>query len=299
MRIILSRKISESAKNNKSTLLLTGDHGYALFDELRKTNPDQFINVGIMEQALISMSAGLAKVGFKPICYGLSAFVPTRVLEQIKFDVVLPQLPIKIIGDGAGLIYTTLGNSHFCAEDINTLSSLPHIEIYSPGDPEEMSICYDEFMQSKHPAYLRVGKSDNPKVNNSPLKNTDPYYTHKSDDAESCFVSTGAMLGLVHNCAKGHKVSHLSVMKIKPMAKEIVKELSQYKKLFIFEEHVRQGGLLSAITNLFVDAQVNLPVIESFCLNSSFTKKAGSYQYAMSEHNMSNEQIQSRLRDLL
>ncbi len=299
MRYILSNKISESAKKDKNTLLLTGDHGYALFDEIRKYCSDQFVNVGIMEQALISIAAGLSRVGFKPICYGLSAFVPTRVLEQIKFDVVLPQLPIKIIGDGAGLIYSTLGNSHFCAEDMNTLSSLPHIEVYSPGDPQEMSICYDDFFQSQEPAYLRVGKSDNPSVNIKPLKSTSPYYTHRSENKEACLVSTGALLGLVHSCSKEHNLSHLSVMKIKPLAKETVNELSQYKKLIVFEEHVRQGGLLSAITNLFVDTQTQLPLIESFCLNSSFTKKTGSYQYALSEHGMSNEQIQARLRDIL
>ena len=181
MRGILSEEIARSAKRNDDFLLLSGDHGYALFDELRKVRPEQFLNVGIMEQAMIGIASGLFKAGYKPMCYGLSSFVPIRVLEQIKFDVSLPRIPIKIIGDGAGLVYSVLGNSHLCAEDVSCLLPLPHIEIYSPGDPEEMRICYQEFSSSKNPAYLRVGKSDNPVVNTTLRGDTSPYFIHKNN----------------------------------------------------------------------------------------------------------------------
>ena len=299
MREILSKMISNSALEDESFLLLTGDHGYALFDEIRRNAGSQFVNVGIMEQALISMASGLSKVGFKPLCYGLSAFVPIRVLEQIKFDVCLPELPVKIIGDGAGLIYTNLGNSHHCAEDIAALRVLPSIEIYSPGDAEEMSACYKDFMSSSKPAYLRIGKADNPKFNTLKLKGTQPHMTHEGGREDICFVSTGAMGGIAHGFAKEFDVSHISVMKIKPLHDEIIEMLSQFKELFIFEEHARNGGLTSAITDFFVDKRVQLPLMQIFSLNSSFVKKAGSYQYALSEHGISNEQIHTRLKELL
>lgn len=299
MREVLSKMISDSAVNDESFLLLTGDHGYALFDEIRKNASNQFVNVGIMEQALISMASGLSKVGFKPLCYGLSAFVPIRVLEQIKFDICLPQLPVKMIGDGAGLIYTNLGNSHHCAEDIAALRVLPDIEIYSPGDAEEMKVCYQEFISSDKPAYLRIGKADNPIFNHSPLENISPYYPNEGSRKDICFVSTGPMGGVVHSFAKEFDISHVSIMKIKPLNEEVVEMLSTYKELYIFEEHARNGGLTSAITDLFVDMRGNLPLIQVFSLNSSFIKNAGTYQYALSEHGLSNEQIHARLKGLL
>jgi transketolase len=298
MREVLSNMITNSAVSNEDFVLMTGDHGYALFDEMRKAKSEKFINVGIMEQALISMAAGMCKVGYKPLCYGLAAFLPIRVLEQIKFDICLPKLPVKMIGDGAGLVYSFLGNSHQCAEDIASLMPLPHVEIYSPGDPEEMRICYQEFISSENPAYLRVGKSDNPRVNLETLNSISPYFTRKSEN-KTCIVSSGAMLGEGYNLAEEFDLSHLSIMKLKPIHKEVVELLSVYETIFVIEEHARKGGLTSSITDLFIDERKQLPIVYPFTLNSSFTAKAGSYQYALSEHNMSSAQLRSRLKSLL
>jgi transketolase len=298
MRTVLSNLISNSAINDEDFLLLSGDHGYALFDEIRSNKPDQFVNVGIMEQALISMSAGLSKVGFKPMCYGLASFVPIRVLEQIKFDVCLPKLPIKMIGDGAGLIYTHLGNSHLCAEDIASLMPLPHVEIYAPGDKEEMRICYKEFYDSNLPAYLRVGKCDNPNVNKEELSSTEPYFTHKSD-SKTCFISSGAMLGTVNRFASEKNVSHISVMKLKPLSTKILDMIKDFDHIIFFEEHTRKGGVVSAVTDLCIDHSQQLPKIDFFCLNSSFIHKAGTYQYALSEHGISINQMEEKLEQIL
>lgn len=298
MRRILSDSIGNSAKENKDFILLSGDHGYALFDNLRNTNESQFLNVGIMEQAMIGIAAGLFKAGFRPMCYGLSSFVPIRVLEQIKFDLCLQHLPVKLIGDGAGLVYSTLGNSHLCAEDISCLLPLPKIEIYSPGDKEEMRICYHEFENSTNPAYLRVGKADNPTVNKFSLKHTDPYFVHRNN-SKICFVSTGSMLGVVNELADEFKVNHLSIMKIKPLSSLVVKYLKQYEKLFIFEEHSRKGGLLAQILDQFIVEETTVPPTKSFSLNHSFIDKCGSYQYAISEHGLQKNQLFNNLNKIL
>jgi len=299
MRTVLSNLISESAKNDENFLLLTGDHGYALFDEIRKTSPEKFVNVGIMEQALISTAAGLSKVGYKPLCYGLASFVPIRVLEQIKFDLCLSNNPVKIIGDGAGLIYTNLGNSHYCGEDMSVLSPLEGIEIYSPGDPEEMRICYKEFISSDVPAYLRVGKCDNPKFNEVPLTSTKPYFTNKTNSNEICLVSTGAMLGIANQFSKEFNVSHLSIMKIKTIDKEALDHLKSFKHIIFFEEHVRKGGLTSAVTDLFIDSNTTLPKVTSYSLKNSFVSKAGSHQYALSEHGLATDQLRINLKCII
>jgi transketolase len=298
MRTVLSRVIAEKAKTDPSFLLLSGDHGYALFDELRNKAPEKFINVGIMEQALIGMAAGLAKVGHRPMCYGLASFVPIRVLEQIKFDICLGKLPVKLIGDGAGLVYTHLGNSHLCAEDVSALSSLPDIEIFSPGDREEMEVCFEEYVSSDNPAYLRVGKCDNPNINELPLATTAPYLTH-STQSKTAFVSTGAMLGSAHQFAKDFAVDHISIMRIKPLHREIVDMLKVYDRLIFFEEHVKRGGMMTAVIELLIESNSKIPQIDSFHLDSSFIHKAGKYQFAMSQHGISIEQMRAKLKELL
>src|SRR5436309_5779928 len=141
MRNAFSHALVEAARRDSRVLLLTGDHGYALFDEMRRSCPDQYINAGVAEQNMVGVAAGLAKGGFRPVVYGLSAFVPIRVLEQIKMDVCYEHLPVIFIGDGAGVVYSTLGTSHQSTEDIAALYAVPHLSILSPADSAEMTSC--------------------------------------------------------------------------------------------------------------------------------------------------------------
>ena len=112
MRATLSDVLVSLSKRDPNILLLTGDHGYSLFDDFRRECPEQYINAGIAEQNMTGIAAGLARSGFRPIVYGLSAFIPVRILEQIKLDVAHDNLPIIFIGDGAGFVYSHLGTSH-------------------------------------------------------------------------------------------------------------------------------------------------------------------------------------------
>lgn len=298
MREILSNKITQSAIDNPKFVALTGDHGYALFDEIRKKRPDQFLNVGMIEQAMIGIAAGLTKVGHKTLVYGLASFIPMRVIEQIKLDICYNNLPVKIIGDGAGLVYSVLGCSHHCAEDVSCLRSLPNIEIYSPGDPEELRICYDESVAYDGPTYLRVGKCDNPSVNTKKLSSTKPYFTHEVENSDTVFITTGAMLGIIHEFAKDFGVNHLSIMKLKPMDESLAEILPKFKKIVCFEEHSRYGGLTSCVTDFMVDHGLQIPKIIPFNLEDKFATHCGSHQYALSEHNLSNNQIKERLEKL-
>src|SRR5687768_14953027 len=101
MRSRLSVLLVEAGQKSRQLLVLTGDHGYALFDAFRSAVPNQFINAGVAEQAMVGYAAGLAKLGFRPVVYGLAAFVPLRVVEFIKMDVCYEGLPVIFLGDGA------------------------------------------------------------------------------------------------------------------------------------------------------------------------------------------------------
>src|SRR5580693_5486455 len=141
MRNAFAAALVRAARNDPRVLLLTGDHGYSLFDEIRQACPTQYLNAGVAEQNMVGVAAGLAKGGFRPVVYGLSAFIPVRVLEQIKMDVCYEELPVVLIGDGAGVVYSTLGTSHQCTEDVAALRALPNLGILSPADALEMEAC--------------------------------------------------------------------------------------------------------------------------------------------------------------
>src|SRR5262249_47580891 len=160
MRNAFAAALVAAARSDPRILLLTGDHGYALFDEIRRVCPDQYINAAVAEQTMVGVAAGVAKGGFRPIVYGLSAFVPVRVLEQIKMDVCYENLPVIFIGDGAGVVYGTLGASHQSCEDVAALRSLPNLSILSPADEFEISAAMKLALAANGPVYLRMGKAD-------------------------------------------------------------------------------------------------------------------------------------------
>ncbi|MBT4791716.1 MAG: transketolase [Halobacteriovoraceae bacterium] len=296
MRGVLSEALVEQASKDKNFIVLSGDHGYALFDELRNTSPNHFVNVGIMEQSMVGMAVGLVSVGYKPVIYGLASFVPMRVLEQIKLDVCFSKSPVKIIGDGAGVVYSQLGNSHFCVEDIGCLMTLPEIEIYTPGDANEMRVCLIDFFNSNRPGYLRVGKADNPSTGVVP-KGIEPYFTNQTNNS-SCIVSMGSMNGISAKIAKQNNLSHLAVLKLKPISHNVVDLLKQFKRLIIVEEHQKIGGLKSILLNEFSDKNTNIPECEHFCFQNKFVHKCGTYQYVLSEHNLSFIQLEQRIKKL-
>jgi len=294
MREKLSKLITQNAIEDPKSLVLSGDHGYALFDEILKVRKNQFLNVGVMEQAMVGISSGFAKVGFRPIVYGLSAFVPIRVLEQIKLDVCYPNLPVVFLGDGAGLVYSTLGSSHQCSEDIAALRPLPNIRIYTPSDEKELEVCFGEAISTKAPCYIRIGKSDREVVHEKKLISSDPV-TLLKESSKIALISMGSMSSISQQVAKQLKLSHIVFPRIKPFPKSILGELILYGKLIIVEEHSRYGGLCSTILDAFAENNMPIPLTTSISLKPQFAKKCGSYQYALSEHQLDDKSLKIRI----
>jgi transketolase len=298
MRSVLSEKIVSSAKEDSNFIVLSGDHGYALFDAIRKERPNQFINVGVAEQAMIGYAAGLAKTGFRPLVYGLSAFIPLRVLEQMKMDVCYSSLPVTFLGDGAGLVYSTLGSSHQCAEDLACLRPLPNMTIYSPCDAIELATCFDEARSLKGPAYIRIGKSDRPVVNKKSLESTLPHVVH-SGSKELCLIATGAMVSPAQEFGIKNDVTVISVPRIKPFSDTIFEFGKKFKTWAVLEEHSRYGGLFSSVAERMCEQSHIRPRVVSLSLQDKFAEHCGSYQYALSEHELSDQDLEKRLQQLL
>lgn len=296
MRDMLSKLLCDSAHNNPNMIVLSGDHGYALFDRIRSDHPKQFINVGVAEQGMVGYAAGLAKVGFFPIVYGLASFVPIRVLEQIKLDLCLTSVPTIILGDGAGVVYSTLGASHQCAEDVACLRPLPNIRIYSPCDSAELKVCFAEGLSYAGPSYIRIGKSDRPEVHKDVLKNTDPRFTFTSSKTGVCLVATGSMTYIADVIARKHGFSSITVPRLKPFDAVLSQLMEGFDKVFVIEEHSRYGGLGSCVAELLCETMgPATPQLRVLSLKDKFARHCGGYQYALSEHNLADEQVEEEV----
>jgi transketolase len=299
MRDALSRFLVEAAVADNRFLVLSGDHGYALFDALRTDHGSQFINVGVAEQNMIGVAAGLAKLGFRPCVYGLAAFVPIRVLEQIKLDLCHAKLPVILLGDGAGLVYSTLGVSHQCGEDVACLRPMPALAIYSPCDAFELAACWAEARRADHPSYIRIGKADRPPVHTASIESTDPQWTARApqDSRERLLVATGSMTSIATRIARAHGLPCLSVPRIKPLPSSLVDVVRAHRATAVIEEHAREGGLFGALAEHLASAP-QAPAdarLSHFGLDSRFTTTAGTYEHALAEHGIDDATLSSRL----
>lgn len=301
MRAAFSDTLVAAAKANPKVLLLTGDHGYALFDPFRKACPDQYINCGIAEQNMIGVAAGLAKAGFRPIVYGLAAFVPIRVLEQIKIDLCYEGLPVMIAGDGAGVVYAQLGTSHQSTEDIAALRALPGIEIYSPADRHELVACMQSALRASGPSYLRMGKADLGDVHTANTFALDIKAVQAIGDpnSDTLLIATGSGVSIALAAAQrigGAQV--LSIPCIKPLDQASVMRYSMGKRaIVVIEEHNIAGGLGSLIAETLIGHFKGQFL--RIGVKDRFTSHCGGYPYVMREHGLDLDTVVTAIQSAL
>ena len=302
MRAAFSESLVRLAKADPNVLLLTGDHGYALFDDFRRECPAQYINAGIAEQNMVGMAAGLARVGFRPFVYGLAAFIPVRVVEQIKLDVAHDQLPVIFIGDGAGFVYSHLGTSHQSTEDIACTRAIPNLAIYSPADRFEVTTCMEIAYQSKAPVYLRMGKSDRGDVHSALLQSRvgSLLEAKSGKSGDIAFIATGSLVRTSIDIAVANypDAAVWSAPFIKPIDSQQVTAISkQTKVVVVLEEHSVLGGLGSVVTEI---ASEFAPVrILRIGVNDRFSHYCGTYEYLLKEHGLDRIAIELRISDFL
>jgi transketolase len=302
MRAAFSDTLVRLAKADPNVLLLTGDHGYALFDDFRRECPAQYINAGIAEQNMVGMAAGLARAGFRPFVYGLSAFIPIRVVEQIKLDVAHDKLPVVLIGDGAGFVYSHLGTSHQSTEDIACTRAIPDFSVYSPADRFEVTACMELAYQSKAPVYLRMGKSDRGDVHTSDLHATpgNLLQVKTGQIGEVAFIATGSLVRTAADIAAASYpgAAVWSVPFIKPInAKQVTAICKQSSALVVLEEHSVLGGLGSVITEI---ASEFAPVrILRVGVQDRFSHYCGTYDYLLREHGLDRAAIEQQIANFI
>lgn len=300
MRSAFSDALVAAAVADPKVLLLTGDHGYALFDAFRKARPAQYINCGIAEQNMVGVAAGLAKAGFKPVVYGLAAFVPVRVLEQIKIDVCYENLPVILIGDGAGLVYSHLGTSHQSTEDIACTRAIPALTVLSPADRFEMTATMQLALAANSPVYLRMGKSDRGDVHAGPIQlNVSELIQVRKGSARLAFIATGSMVKTAIELAQGDLEAEVwSAPSIKPLDVATLEQIAARVDCIVtLEEHSVLGGLGSCVAEV-VAQKYQVPVCR-IGVEDRFSAACGTWDYLLHEHGLDANAVKNRVNGFL
>lgn len=264
MRNTFLNEIVERAKVDKNIVMLTGDLGYGCLKSFAVACPDRYFNVGIAEQNMMSMAAGLALEGKKVFIYSIGNFNTLRCLEQIRNDVCYMGLDVNIISVGAGLEYGQLGFSHHSTEDISCMRAMPNMSVFDPATKSEAQNVAKYMLDTKGPCYIRLNKREIEISHKSPT-NLNPYIV-KTGNSRVAILACGTVLAEAIRASEMLEVDGISsfvwsVPKIKPINdKVLIKNLCEFDYIFTVEEHTRLGGFGSMVAELLCSVKGKKPI---------------------------------------
>lgn len=282
MRMVFADTLIELAKQDERICLITPDMGYSILDKFKELFPDRYYNLGICEQNCMSVASGMALCGMKPYVYSIIPFVVHRCLEQIRVDVSYMNTDVKIIGVGSGFEYGAAGATHHGTEDISMLRCLPNMNIYAPGDNDEMVQIAKLTAKDNKPSYIRIGRHNHGIINGSKIELGKASVINKGKDI--ALIATGNALPLakdyydylLHN---GQNPYLISMHTIKPIDKECVLKLIQEGcAIYTFEEHTIIGGLGSAVAEIIAESGLAVK-FKRIGINDEYSHVVGSANY--------------------
>jgi transketolase len=270
----------------------------------REDFPERFINCGVAEQSMIGIAAGMALKGLRPFCYTIATFSLYRPFEMIRDDLCYQNLPVTVIGMGAGVIYSTLGGTHHTMEDIAIASAIPNMTVLAPCDPEEMRLATEWCAtESQGPVYMRLGKAGEPDLT---AKAIDPFKIGKvrciQKGSDIALLSYGITVDMAHSVARqlastGKSVSIYSCHTIKPLDEETVLNiLNTHDQVAVIEEHVPHGGLGSRVKEIAWDKMVKCR-LDCFSLKDKFIHFYGNHQELLEKHGLHPTLIVNRINN--
>lgn len=253
MRTAFVEALCLEAAANRDLWLLTGDLGYSVLEGFARQFPERFMNVGVAEQNMISVAAGLAMTGKTVVTYSIVNFTTLRCLEQIRGDVCYHQANVKIAGVGGGFAYGSLGPTHHGIEDLSAICALPGIDVLVPADPHEARVLTREALRRPGPAYLRLGKAGE-----SNIHAAEPPYVRGAmirvrPGADALIIATGALVkealaAAALWAATGREAAVWSCPWLRPFdAAAVAAAAAQFPTILVAEEGVATGGLAAAV----------------------------------------------------
>lgn len=250
--------LMEESKTDKDIVVLCSDsRGSASLTPYAEAFPEQFIETGIAEQNLVSISAGLAKCGKKAFAASPACFISTRSYEQAKVDVAYSNTNVTLIGISGGVSYGALGMSHHSAQDIAAMSAIPNMRVYLPSDRHQTKYLIKALLKDNKPSYIRVGRNpveDIYEEDNVPFTMDKAVVAREGEDL--LIVACGEMVKPAIEAAdllkeKGIQATVLDMYCVKPIDKEaILKAAKTAKAVITIEEHSPFGGLGSMVSQI-------------------------------------------------
>jgi transketolase len=250
--------------NNRQKSLpffITGDLGYSVLEPLQEYLGENFINLGILEQSMMSMAGGIAKNGNKVFVYSITNFATFRALEQIRLDISYQNLSVCIVGVGTGFQYQSAGYSHWGVEDLGIISMLENVRIFCPSDQGDVDYAVTNFLSDGKPTYIRLGKAlSGTEIDQSRL-NKIKNFSELGSGNDLIFCHGSIYQKLINHDLFNENVHKIVIVNEVTDLESIYNQIvnSQTQKISVIEEVVFPGGLGSRISRIISTSGSNIP----------------------------------------
>ncbi|HTA77456.1 MAG TPA: transketolase [bacterium] len=287
--------------NDPNFIFLTGDLGYMALEPLQKAAGPRFINAGVSEQNMISVAAGLASQGLLPWAYSIAPFIYARPLEQVRNDVCIHDLPVKLVGNGGGYGYGVMGASHHAIDDYGILLTLLNMYVFVPAFRADIPPIVERLIKLEHPSYLRLGKDEQPK--NFDLPPYAPWRHLLKGDGPTLLI-VGPLAGEILNGFKelppGDRPSVWVLTELPIVHHHLPAafkaDLERSNHLVVAEEHVAHGGVGEMLSRVLMLAGEAPKKFSHYCAQGYVSGFYGSQNFHRKESNLTAETILKELK---
>lgn len=299
MRNAFADEITKLGAADPRVVLLSGDIGNKLFDKYKDKAGGRFFNCGVAEANMMSVAAGMALCGLRPVIYTITPFTTTRCFEQIRVDACYHKAPVIIVGTGSGLSYAELGPTHHSCEDLAILRALPEMTVMAPGDALELRTALRAALKQDGPVYIRIGKKGERNIHPGEPDLVIGKGITLRQGKDVCLIGTGVLTAIALDAAKLLDVQGItarveSFHTVKPLDEARLAEVfAAYPVVATIEEHSKIGGLGGAVAE-WLGAQDGMRgKLLSFGTDDAFMHEIGSTQYARIKFGLTAENIAS------
>jgi transketolase len=287
-------------EKRQDLVFITGDLGYMALEGVAARFGERFLNAGVAEQNAVSLAAGLAREGHLPWIYSMAVFTVLRPYEQIRHNLCLHRLPVKLVGNGGGYGYGIMGATHHALEDLGAMRALPNLRIYVPLVARDVEEVVNRMADDPLPNYLRLNTSAEIP---GPVPAFSPWRRLKRGH-RAVIVGTGPVLqGLYEMPANGVfdelEIWAVGTFPLEPLPAELVQSIREKRRVISIEEHYRACGLGEALSHLLLTSGTAPESFTSLHAAGYPSGRYGSQRFHQEESGLAGDALAARLSEIL
>lgn len=302
MRRTIGSILSELAEMDEKFIFMPADCGkFLIYEEFKRNHPDRILNMGIAEQNMVGAAAGMTNEGFHVFGAAYSTFISARSLDQVRVNMGLMGIPVKFIASSGGLTNGNLSATHMALEDVADIRAIPGMTVITPADCTELVKTLVALLDYDKPAYVRLTG----RINNAPMVYKDDYdftigkAVELRDGTDVAIISHGVVLDSVLKAADILEEQNISckvinMHTVKPLDTDILRSIAGYKLVVTVEEHVKTGGLGSAVAEFYAEEKVR-PLQQFIAVDGDKYPDSGEYDHLLEKLGFTKEGIAEKI----